>query len=58
MNKKANIEYVDFSKARPGHDRRYSLDGSKMRNMGWNQPMRFDQSLGKTIQWFTNEKIQ
>jgi dTDP-glucose 4,6-dehydratase len=58
MNKKANIEYVDFSKARPGHDRRYSLDGSKMRNMGWKQPMGFDQSLGKTIQWFTNEKIQ
>lgn len=54
MNKKANIEYVDFSKSRPGHDRRYSLDGTKLKNMGWKQPIGFDQSLEKTIRWFTN----
>jgi dTDP-glucose 4,6-dehydratase len=57
MNKKANIEYVDFSKARPGHDRRYSLDGSKLQNMGWKQPIEFDKSLEKTIQWFTDGRI-
>lgn len=53
MNRKANIEYVDFSKARPGHDRRYSLDGSKLRDMGWKQPIDFDMSLNRTIDWFT-----
>lgn len=52
MKKNVNIEYIDFSKSRPGHDRRYSLDGSKLKNMGWKQPMDFDKSLEKTIDWF------
>ena len=55
MNKTPNIEYIDFSKARPGHDRRYSLDGSKLTNMGWKPPVDFLSSLEKTIQWIINE---
>jgi dTDP-glucose 4,6-dehydratase len=52
MNKKANIEYIDFSKSRPGHDRRYGLDGSKLKDMGWKQPIDFETSLRRTINWF------
>ena len=52
MNKNANIEYVDFSKSRPGHDRRYGLDGSKLKDMGWKQPIDFETSLRRTINWF------
>lgn len=51
MNKEPRLEYVDLEKSRPGHDRRYSLDGSKLRNMGWKQPIGFDESLTKTIEW-------
>lgn len=29
------IEFVDFHKARPGHDKRYSLAGGKLQRMGW-----------------------
>jgi len=51
MNKPARLEYVDLEKSRPGHDRRYSLDGSKLKNMGWVQPIDFDTSLSNTISW-------
>ena len=51
MGKKPRLQYVDLEKSRPGHDRRYSLDGSKLRDMGWQQPITFDQSLSKTIDW-------
>lgn len=35
MGKQARIRFVDFHSTRPGHDLRYSLDGSKMEQMGW-----------------------
>jgi dTDP-glucose 4,6-dehydratase len=52
MNKEARIEYIDFSHARPGHDRRYGLDGSKLRDMGWNPSVSFDDAITNTINWF------
>lgn len=55
MNKEPRLEYVDLEKSRPGHDRRYSLDGSKLKNMGWQQPIDFDTSLNKTIDWMIND---
>ena len=42
---------VDFHSSRPGHDLRYALDGTKMKEMGWQFPMNFENSLEKTIQW-------
>jgi dTDP-glucose 4,6-dehydratase len=55
MNTRPRIEYVDFSHARPGHDRRYSLDGAKLRDMGWKQPLDFKTSLDRTIRWVLND---
>lgn len=55
MNKAPRLEYVDLEKSRPGHDRRYSLDGTKLKEMGWQQPMDFDTSLKKTINWMIND---
>lgn len=48
-----NLQYqlVDFNQARPGHDKRYALDGNKIADFGWKSPLRFDQSLQKTIEW-------
>lgn len=51
LDKPLHFELMDFHKARPGHDRRYSLDPRKITNLGWTQPMNFQNSLIKTIQW-------
>lgn len=44
-------EMVDFHSSRPGHDLRYALDGSKMRDLGWKPPKTFDESLRKSVEW-------
>ena len=45
------LEYTDVENIRPGHDLRYALEGSKLRDMGWNQPVTFENSLKKTVLW-------
>ncbi|MBC7263824.1 MAG: dTDP-glucose 4,6-dehydratase [Chloroflexi bacterium] len=37
---------------RPGHDRRYSLDISKIRALGWKSRHSLEQALGKTVRWY------
>jgi dTDP-glucose 4,6-dehydratase len=37
---------------RQGHDRRYSLDTSKLRGLGWQPVEDFDQGLARTVQWY------
>jgi dTDP-glucose 4,6-dehydratase len=51
IGKELQYEMVDFHSSRPGHDLRYSLDGSKMRSIGWELPKTFEQSLEKTVKW-------
>ncbi len=51
IGKELKYELIDFHSSRPGHDLRYSLDGKKMRKMGWQLPKTFEQSLKKTIKW-------
>ena len=43
------IEYV---KDRPGHDFRYSLDCSKLKDLGWVPEYNFEDALEKTIRWY------
>lgn len=48
------IEYV---KDRPGHDRRYSLDWSKIKNeLGWKPMHDFDEWLEDTVDWYKNNQ--
>ena len=49
-------ELVDFHSSRPGHDLRYALDDSLVRNMGWVQPVGFGESLARTVNWYLNNK--
>lgn len=49
--REARYELVDFHSSRPGHDLRYALDGTKMKELGWTLPVDFDNSLKKTIHW-------
>jgi dTDP-glucose 4,6-dehydratase len=37
---------------RPGHDRRYSLDTTKLRGLGWTPQKRFDEGLRETVEWY------
>jgi dTDP-glucose 4,6-dehydratase len=37
---------------RPGHDRRYSLDTSKLRGLGWAPAVPFDGGLASTVTWY------
>lgn len=48
------IEYV---KDRPGHDRRYAVDWSKIHNeLGWSPQHSLDQALEETVQWYRQNK--
>ncbi len=48
------IEYV---KDRLGHDRRYAIDASKIKNeLGWEPSIQFEEGIKKTIQWYVNNK--
>jgi dTDP-glucose 4,6-dehydratase len=48
------IEYVGD---RPGHDKRYSVDCSKIENeVGWNPMYEFDKALQETVQWYIKNK--
>lgn len=49
MKKPLHYEMVDFHQARPGHDRRYALDGDKMKLFGWRAPISLEQTLKETI---------
>ncbi len=51
LGKPLKYELIDFHKGRPGHDRRYALDGTKLKQAGWKAPMEFKESLTKSIQW-------
>ena len=37
---------------RPGHDRRYSLDSSKLRALGWRPERSFEDGLAETVAWY------
>jgi dTDP-glucose 4,6-dehydratase len=41
---------------RPGHDRRYSLDTSKLQTLGWRPVMPFEQGLAATVDWYRSNE--
>jgi dTDP-glucose 4,6-dehydratase len=43
---------LKFVKDRPAHDRRYSLDWSKIRNLGWSPKIRIEEGLEITVDWY------
>jgi len=51
MGKELIYEMVDFHSDRPGHDLRYGLSDKKMKSMGWQLPVNFEESLEKTVKW-------
>jgi len=44
---------ITFVKDRPGHDRRYAIDATKMETeLGWKPAEKFETGLRKTVQWY------
>jgi dTDP-glucose 4,6-dehydratase len=41
---------------RPGHDRRYCLDSSKLRALGWVPQVPFEEGLRRTVDWYRQEQ--
>jgi dTDP-glucose 4,6-dehydratase len=41
---------------RPGHDRRYSLDTTKLQGLGWQPRMDFATGLAETVDWYRNNE--
>lgn len=45
-------DLIEFVEDRPGHDYRYALDTTKIRNLGWTPKWTFDEGLQKTIEHY------
>ena len=41
---------------RPGHDRRYSLDTTKLRRLGWEPQQQFEDGLRETVEWYRDNR--
>ncbi|HOK40544.1 MAG TPA: dTDP-glucose 4,6-dehydratase [bacterium] len=50
LNKSEDL--IMFVQDRPGHDRRYALDISKLKNLGWKHNYSFDNAFDYTIKWY------
>lgn len=48
---------IEFVKDRPGHDRRYDIDWSKIKSeLSWQPKHNFDEALKQTIEWYKNNE--
>lgn len=49
-------ESIQFVNDRPGHDRRYALDSSKIKSLGWAPESDFKKSLEDTVNWYKDNE--
>ena len=48
---------ISFIKDRPGHDRRYAIDATKIqRELGWTPAHKFEQGIRETVQWYLDNQ--
>jgi dTDP-glucose 4,6-dehydratase len=54
-DEKSSRRLISFVTDRPGHDRRYAIDASKIkRDLGWSPAHGFEQALEATVDWYLN----
>lgn len=54
---KSYKEQITFVKDRPGHDRRYAIDATKISNeLGWKPEETFETGIRKTVQWYLDNQ--
>lgn len=49
-------QYIPFHSYSPGHDMHYGLDGTKMKELGWEPKLNLHDSLEKTVRWTLDHK--
>ncbi|WP_017550921.1 dTDP-glucose 4,6-dehydratase [Heyndrickxia coagulans] len=49
-------DLIEFVKDRPGHDKRYAIDPSKLEKLGWKPTYTFETGISQTIQWYLDNK--
>ena len=50
-------DLIKYVKDRPGHDRRYAIDSSKIKKeLGWSPCYKFEEAIIQTIDWYKNNK--
>lgn len=55
LDKSDNL--IQYVKDRPGHDKRYAIDSSKIKSeLGWEPKYTFEQAIINTIEWYVNNK--
>ena len=48
---------ITYVKDRPGHDRRYAIDASKLQGeLGWAPSMTFEQGIARTVDWYLDQQ--
>jgi dTDP-glucose 4,6-dehydratase len=45
-----------FVRDRPGHDRRYAVDSARLRGMGWQPQVAFEEGMQRTVTWFATHE--
>ena len=52
----AGWDQVTYVEDRKGHDRRYSIDDSRLRAMGYQPRWTFEAGLAQTVQWYRDHE--
>ena len=53
MNPDTSEALITYVKDRPGHDRRYAIDATKInKELGWKPSVTFEEGLSQTIDWY------
>ncbi|HOI30955.1 MAG TPA: dTDP-glucose 4,6-dehydratase [Melioribacteraceae bacterium] len=49
---------IQYVKDRPGHDRRYAIDSSKIQSeLGWKPEFDFEKAMDRTVEWYLGNKV-
>lgn len=51
-----NYKLVPSQSARKGYDRRYALDGTKLKELGWTAPISFEETVARIVKWTLENK--
>lgn len=55
LNKSESL--IEYVKDRPGHDRRYAINSTKIESeLGWKPEFKFEEAIEKTIDWYLENK--
>jgi dTDP-glucose 4,6-dehydratase len=53
----ARRDLISFVTDRPGHDRRYAIDATKLeRELGWKALENFETGIAKTVRWYIDQQ--